>query len=130
LKNGNIKLGDFGICKILEGMDDASTFIGTPYYMSPEVVQSQKYNTKSDIWSIGISYIIQILFKYFKYFSCIFEIKLFHVQFKGCVLYELATFQKPFLGDGIFDIFSSIVKDETPSIQNLYSKDLNRILKM
>ena len=43
---------------------------------------------------------------------------------------ELATFQKPFLGDGIFDIFSSIVKDETPSIQNLYSKDLNRILKM
>lgn len=42
----------------------------------------------------------------------------------------MATFQKPFLGDGIFDIFSSIVKDETPSIQNLYSKELNRILKM
>lgn len=99
LKNGNIKLGDFGISRILEEMDDASTFIGTPYYMSPEVVQNQKYNKISDVWSIG------------------------------CVLYELASFQRPFIGDGIFDIFTSIVNDEAPSIQNLYSKDLNRILK-
>lgn len=99
LKNGNIKLGDFGISRILEEMDDASTFIGTPYYMSPEVVQNQKYNTKSDVWAIG------------------------------CVLYELASFHRPFIGDGIFDIFSSIVRDEAPSIQNLYSKDLNKLLK-
>lgn len=100
LKNGNIKLGDFGISRILEGMEDANTFIGTPYYMSPEVVQNQRYNTKSDIWSIG------------------------------CVLYELASFQRPFVGDGIFDIFNSIINEEAPSIQNLYSKELNRILKM
>ena len=45
------------------------------------------------------------------------------------MLYELASFQRPFIGDGIFDIFTSIVNDEAPSIQNLYSKDLNRILK-
>ena len=67
--------------------------------MSPEVVKSQKYNSKSDIWAIG------------------------------CVLYELATYQRPFVGDKIFEIFNSIMNDECPSIINLYSKDLNKILK-
>lgn len=50
-------------------MEDASTFIGTPYYMSPEVVQNQRYNTKSDIWSIGkCHYTSNSDSKNFKYF--------------------------------------------------------------
>ena len=44
-------------------MEDANTFIGTPYYMSPEVVQNQRYNTKSDIWSIGKLYRIKTSYK-------------------------------------------------------------------
>lgn len=67
--------------------------------MSPEVVKNEPYNSKSDIWSIG------------------------------CVLYELATFQRPFVGDGVYDIFHSVVNDDTPSIVNIYSKDLNKLLK-
>lgn len=46
-----IKIGDFGISRILMGTTDlASTFTGTPYYMSPEVLKHEGYNSKSDIW--------------------------------------------------------------------------------
>lgn len=51
LKKNLIKLGDFGISRILAGTTDlASTFTGTPFYMSPETLKQNGYNTKSDIW--------------------------------------------------------------------------------
>ena len=52
---GIIKLGDFGIAKILDSTDDqANTQIGTPYYLSPEICESQPYGRQSDIWSLGV----------------------------------------------------------------------------
>ena len=54
-KNGIVKLGDFGIAKCLNlTLDKAKTVVGTPYYLSPEIVQNKPYNFKSDIWSLGI----------------------------------------------------------------------------
>lgn len=51
---GIVKLGDFGIARILSNTGElASTRIGTPYYMSPEVMDNKKYNNKTDIWSLG-----------------------------------------------------------------------------
>ena len=51
LRNNRIKIGDFGISRILMGSTDmASTFVGTPYYMSPEVLKHEGYNSKSDVW--------------------------------------------------------------------------------
>jgi len=48
-----IKIGDFGISRILMGTTDmASTFIGTPFYMSPEVLKHEGYNAKSDVWLV------------------------------------------------------------------------------
>ena len=43
--------GDLGISRILMGTSDiATTFTGTPYYMSPEVLKHEGYKYKSDIW--------------------------------------------------------------------------------
>lgn len=57
------KIADFGLSKqIGEGV--ASTFCGTPLYMAPEILLEQKYNNKSDLWSIGVL----IYFLYFRAF--------------------------------------------------------------
>ncbi|RMC00021.1 hypothetical protein DUI87_23430 [Hirundo rustica rustica] len=49
-----IKVGDLGIAKVLENQYDmASTLIGTPYYMSPELFSNKPYNYKSDVWALG-----------------------------------------------------------------------------
>jgi NIMA (never in mitosis gene a)-related kinase len=49
-----VKLGDFGISKILEHTTElARTSIGTPYYLSPEICDSMEYNHKIDIWMLG-----------------------------------------------------------------------------
>eukprot|EP00904_Undaria_pinnatifida_P001439 jgi/Undpi1/11296/HiC_scaffold_30.g13594.m1 len=49
-----VKLGDFGIAKVLGSTFDlARTAIGTPFYMSPEICQEKRYNHKTDMWSLG-----------------------------------------------------------------------------
>ncbi|CAF96803.1 unnamed protein product, partial [Tetraodon nigroviridis] len=49
-----IKVGDLGIARVLENQNDmASTLIGTPYYMSPELFSNKPYNHKSDVWALG-----------------------------------------------------------------------------
>jgi hypothetical protein len=49
-----VKLGDFGIARPLDGTQElASTVIGTPFFMSPELMQGIPYDFKSDIWSLG-----------------------------------------------------------------------------
>ena len=53
-QNLNIKIGDFGISKILNATGDhCKTMVGTPYYMAPEICAEDKYTTKADIWSLG-----------------------------------------------------------------------------
>jgi len=67
-----IKLGDFGISRILEEtLKMALTSIGTPYYMPPEVLENKPYSFPSDIWSLG------------------------------CLLYQLCAFVPPFKAETI-----------------------------
>ena len=54
LSDGIIKLGDFGFSKILQSENFAMSAIGTPYYMAPELWEGGKYDSKVDVWSLGI----------------------------------------------------------------------------
>ena len=49
-----IKICDFGFAKEFKDTLMCDTVCGSPLYMAPELLQNQKYNIKSDIWSIGI----------------------------------------------------------------------------
>jgi NIMA (never in mitosis gene a)-related kinase len=52
--DGRCRLGDFGVSKVLNGTHNlASTAVGTPYYLSPEICLNKKYDHKSDVWSLG-----------------------------------------------------------------------------
>nr|CAB3263625.1 mitogen-activated protein kinase kinase kinase 2-like [Phallusia mammillata] len=53
--SGNVKLGDFGAAKRLQTIVTSSgqTVVGTPYWMSPEVIEGKGYGRRADIWSLA-----------------------------------------------------------------------------
>lgn len=54
-RTGRALLGDFGLVRLLESTCElAHTRVGTPYYLSPEIIRKQPYNYKTDIWSLGV----------------------------------------------------------------------------
>eukprot|EP00095_Tigriopus_kingsejongensis_P006276 snap_masked-scaffold990_size72856-processed-gene-0.7 protein:Tk06276 transcript:snap_masked-scaffold990_size72856-processed-gene-0.7-mRNA-1 annotation:"hypothetical protein BRAFLDRAFT_204870" len=100
LTRGNrIKLGDFGISRILDGTHDyARTCIGTPYYLSPEIWENRPYNKKSDVWALG------------------------------CVLYEMTTLKHAFEAGCMKNLIFKIIRGSYPSIPNRYSYDIRTLI--
>ncbi|KAI5965967.1 KIN3 [Candida pseudojiufengensis] len=100
VENDLIKLGDFGLAKMLTTSNDfAKTYVGTPYYMSPEVLMDEPYSPVCDIWSLG------------------------------CVLYELCNLQPPFQAKTHLQLQAKIKRGNIPSINPIYTPQLRAIIK-
>ena len=99
MKNGLVKLGDFGIAKRFQKtMDKAKTIIGTPYYFSPEIINGKPYDSKSDIWSLGV------------------------------LLYEMMTFKMPFNANSLPMLSVKIMRGQYIPPPTIYTKDLRELV--
>ncbi|THH19022.1 hypothetical protein EUX98_g8855 [Antrodiella citrinella] len=95
-----VKLGDFGLSKALAQTTFANTYVGTPYYMSPELMQEKAYDTKSDIWSLG------------------------------CVIYELCALKPPFAEAKTHSELSILIRNgRIPPLPKGYSPALTSVIK-
>lgn len=98
-KSNIIKVGDLGIARVLESASDmASTLIGTPYYMSPELFTNKPYNHKSDVWALG------------------------------CCVYEMCTLRHAFNAKDMSSLVYKILKGKFPPLPSNYSPDLCSIV--
>lgn len=73
--------------------------MGTPYYMSPEQINEQKYNEKSDIWSLG------------------------------CLTYEMAALRPPFKAQNQLALALKIKEGQYERIPSLYSQELWAVIQ-
>ena len=95
----DIKIGDLGVAKQLQNTCFAKTFIGTPYYLSPEMCEEKPYNEKSDVWALG------------------------------CILYELCCYKHPFNANSQGALILKIIKGKFESIPNVYSEELKKLVE-
>ncbi|RWS09745.1 serine/threonine-protein kinase Nek8-like protein [Dinothrombium tinctorium] len=95
-----VKVGDFGISKMLNTHKvGASSMVGTPYYISPEMCEGKPYNQKSDIWALG------------------------------CILHEMACLQRTFDSTNLPALINKIVKGQFAPVKRIYSNALKQLIK-
>ena len=98
-KDLHIKIGDLGVSAFSSGVENFHyTRVGTPLYISPELVKQKPYDYKTDIWSFG------------------------------CSLYHLACLEPPFTGGNLIVLGNNIVKGVPKALPNHYSNDLKNFV--
>ncbi|CAL1528177.1 unnamed protein product [Lymnaea stagnalis] len=96
----NVKIGDLGIARELDfTIQYAETFIGSYIYMSPEILKTSRYTTKTDVWSLG------------------------------CVVHEVMTLCPTFSGISIHDVMNKITKCKIDPMPNIYSLILQQLVR-
>ncbi|KAI0010433.1 kinase-like domain-containing protein [Xylariaceae sp. FL0662B] len=98
-EDNSVKLGDFGLSKMIQSHDFASTYVGTPFYMSPEICAAERYTLKSDIWSLG------------------------------CIMYELCAREPPFNAKSHFQLVQKIKEGKIAPLPRVYSAELMAVIK-
>jgi NIMA (never in mitosis gene a)-related kinase 1/4/5 len=97
-KSGLAKIGDFGVST--QTNTCANTIVGTPFYLSPEIINGAKYDSKTDIWSLGV------------------------------LLYELCCLDYPFKvpNNSLAALALKVLKGKYSPLPKTYSPELSKIL--
>lgn len=99
-QDGVVKLGDFGVAKVLEHtVAKARTVVGSPYYLSPEIIENKPYSFKTDVWSLG------------------------------ALLFEMCALHPPFEANNLQFLALKIVQGGPPQLPKMYSEGMRALVK-